>query len=82
MTATSTRPVTRYAAETLAAIASRTRVRLVRRGTQVKPPAEHAQHLVSLLEKVPADCTPESVAYADFVVSEFAKRFEQLEAVS
>lgn len=78
MTITPTAPVTKYAAVTLANIASRTRVRLVRRGTGVKPPAQHAQHLVSLLAKVPADLTPESEAYEEHVIQRFAEAYCEL----
>lgn len=78
MTAISTAPVTPFAAEALARIASRTRVRLVRRGISVQTPAEHAQHLVSLLARVPEDHSNESLLYAVQVQQEFAKRYVQL----
>lgn len=74
MTATSTKPSTRYAAQALALIASRTRVRLVRRGTAVPPPADHARHVVSLLSKVP-NYGLETRATEDRVHEEYAQRF-------
>lgn len=57
---------TLYAAQAL--VASRTRIRRVRRGAPVKPPADHARHLVSLLSRVPGCPKPESdvlVAYSE-----------------
>lgn len=82
MTATSTAPITPFAAQALARIASRTRVRLVRRGISVQTPAEHAQHLVSLLARVPEDYSNESVLYAVQVQQEFAKRYVHLRGVA
>jgi hypothetical protein len=74
MTATSTKPSTRYAAQELALIAGRNRMRRVRRGVHVPPPADHARHVVSLLSKVP-NYGLESRATEDRVHEAYAQRF-------
>lgn len=65
---------TRYVALTQARIASRTRLRLVRRGTAVASPADHARHVVSLLSKVP-NYGLESRATEDRVHEAYARTF-------
>jgi hypothetical protein len=68
---------TRYVALTQARIASKHRLRLVRRGTAVPPPADHARHVVSLLSKVP-NYGLETRATEDRVHEYFADRYCRL----
>jgi hypothetical protein len=68
---------TRYVALTQARIASKHRLRLVRRGTAVPPPADHARHVVSLLSKVPA-YGQETRAFEDRVFEDYAQRYCEL----
>lgn len=77
MTAIASKPSTPYAAQALALIASRNRIRRVRRGVEVAPPADHARHVVSLLSNVPA-YGRETRATEDRVHESFADRYCRL----
>lgn len=81
MTATSAKPVTPFAAEALAIIASRTRVRLVRRGVAVDEPAEHAERLVRFFTLVAGEPYCASPEHSERILAEFEDRTHELRAV-